>query len=268
MYEDSRPGRSFRKTKNRERSRGRVFVGWCQDDAKHDERLREGLVRLIRGTALEGRKLDDLMEGASEALEHAMEAWQREVAALRKNAEEFGPLTETSKAPAVKATLRQIQRLENEYLLTELANRQFLPGYGFPSGIITFVPLTIDELQRRQGAAQAREKREEALSRRLGYPSREMKIAIREYAPGAEIVMDGRVYESGGVTLNWHIPPGMETQGEIQAIRHVWHCQSCGITGDSASMVQAVLPALQEVRSSDEVPRASRLRGRYPTAAT
>ena len=221
---------------------GRGFVEWCQRDAKRDERLREGLFRLIRGTALEGSKVDHLMEAAADALEHAMEAWQREVAALRKNAEEFGPLTETSKAPAVKATLRQIQRLENEYLLTELANRQFLPGYGFPSGIITFVPLTIDELQRRQAVAQAPAKREEALSRRLGYPSREMKIAIREYAPGAEVVMDGRVYESGGVTLNWHIPPGVETQGEIQAIRHVWHCQGCGVTGDSASLDEAVCP--------------------------
>ena len=221
---------------------GERFVKWCRDGAERDQRLGEGLRRLVRGTALEGKTPDDVMSTAAEALAGAMQAWGREVDALRKNAEEFGPITETSTAPAVRAALRQIQRLENEYLLTELANRQFLPGYGFPNGIITFVPLTIDELRRRQRREEIRDRREEALSRRLGYPSREMKIAIREYAPGAEIVMDGRVYQSGGVTLNWHIPPGVETQREIQAIRHVWHCRRCGITGDAPSMHKPVCP--------------------------
>ena len=62
-----------------------------------------------------------------------------------------------------------------------------------------------------------------------------MEVAIREYAPGAEVVMDGRVYESGGVTLNWHLPPGVENVNEVQAIRHVWRCRECGATGDAPS---------------------------------
>ncbi len=38
-------------------------------------------------------------------------------------------------------------------------------------------------------------------------PSRQLPVAIREYAPGANLVLDGRVYRSGGVTLSWHLPP-------------------------------------------------------------
>ena len=134
------------------------------------------------------------------------------------------------RAPAILAIERQLRRLEGEYLLAELANRQFLPGYGFPNGIVSFVPTTIDELKRRKAD---REGREEAFGKRSGYPSRQMEMAIREYAPGAEIVMDGRVYQSSGVTLNWHIPPGVESLNEVQALRHVWRCRQCGVTGDT-----------------------------------
>lgn len=63
-------------------------------------------------------------------------------------------------------------------------------------------------------------------------------MAVREYAPGSEVVMDGRVYESGGVTLNWHLPPNAGEDGvrEVQAIRSVWRCRTCGATGDAPSL--------------------------------
>ena len=183
---------------------GRQFVEWCRADAEHDDRLVKGLRRLIRGTALATGPTTHLLDVTADSMTQSMGAWRREVDALRKDAEQFRGGEPESRAPAVLAIERQLRRLESEYLLAELANRQFLPGYGFPNGIVSFVPTTIDELKRRQAD---REGREEALGKRSGYPSRQMEIAIREYAPGAEIVMDGRVYQSGGVTLNWHIPP-------------------------------------------------------------
>jgi len=66
---------------------------------------------------------------------------------------------------------------------------------------------------------------------RHGYPARELAIAIRDYAPGTDTVLDGRVYRSGGVTLNWHVPPDHEAPSEIQSLRWVWRCQSCGGNG-------------------------------------
>ena len=214
-------------------SPGRQFVEWCRGDAEHDDRLVKGLSRLIRGTALAtGGTTTHLLDVTADAMTQSMGAWWREVDALRKDAEQFRGGEPESRAPAVLAIERQLRRLEGEYLLAELANRQFLPGYGFPNGIVSFVPTTIDELKRRQAD---REGRDEAFGKRSGYPSRQMEMAIREYAPGAEIVMDGRVYQSGGVTLNWHIPPGVESLNEVQALRHVWRCRQCGVTGDSLS---------------------------------
>ena len=211
-------------------SPGRQFIEWCRSDAEEDERLKVGLTRLVKGTALAASVPSELVSGAAKALGRSMDAWQREVDALRKDADQFGGEHSETRAPAVLAIERQLRRLEDEYLLSELANRQFLPGHGFPIGVVSFIPTTIHDLRRKQAALEGRE---EAFGRRLGYPSRQMAMAIREYAPGAEVVMDGRVYESAGVTLNWHLPPGVEGVSEVQALRQVWRCVQCGATGDA-----------------------------------
>jgi DEAD/DEAH box helicase domain-containing protein len=63
----------------------------------------------------------------------------------------------------------------------------------------------MEELERRQRRPD--QEREDNRAVRHGYPARELAIAIRDYAPGTDTVLDGRVYRSGGVTLNWHLPP-------------------------------------------------------------
>jgi hypothetical protein len=87
----------------------------------------------------------------------------------------------------------------------------------------------MEELTRRQ--RREAQEREDNRAMRRGYPSRELAIAIRDYAPGTDTVLDGRVYRSNGVTLNWHMPPDQEGAPEIQSLRWVWRCQSCGGNG-------------------------------------
>lgn len=43
--------------------------------------------------------------------------------------------------------------------------------------------------------------------------------------------MDGLVYRSSGVTLNWHIPAHEKEAREIQSIKFAWRCQGCGASG-------------------------------------
>lgn len=210
---------------------GSQFVEWCRCKAERQDSLVTGLRRLVMGTALATANVAQLLNTAAGALARAMTAWQQEAEALRQD--EHDLMDGAERGPAVRAIQWQLRRLEGEYLLRELVNRQFLPGYGFPTGIVGFVTLTIESLKRRQN--RERQDRDEASGRRLSYPSRQMEMAIREYAPGAEVVIDGRVYESAGVTLNWHIPPGVESVNEVQALRHVWRCHGCGATGDAIS---------------------------------
>jgi DEAD/DEAH box helicase domain-containing protein len=95
-------------------------------------------------------------------------------------------------------------------------------SYDFPTDVVSLVTTTAEELDRRR--RQQVQEREDNRAVRLGYPARELTIAIRDYAPGTDTVLDGRVYLSGGVTLNWHVPPDQDGPPEIQSLRWVWRC--------------------------------------------
>lgn len=209
------------------------FIEWCRGEAGSDNHFLQGLRYLVTRSVLATDTPENLPLLCASAMERVAEAWLNEFDALHQESDLFSGGNPESRAPAVLAIKRQISRLENEYLLGELANRQFLPGYGFPTGVVSFVPVTIDELKKRKQAQ--KDEREDSYGRRSGYPTRQMAIAIREYAPGAEIVIDGRVYQSDGLTLNWHLPPDAAQISEIQSIAHVWHCRQCGATGDAHS---------------------------------
>ena len=208
----------------------RRFVEWCRATRK-SEQLSLGVDRLVRGTVLETTVHDGLFKACSDAMKVVADAWTGEVDALKADAEQILGNTQDSPSPAWRAIERQLRRLEGEYLLGELARRHFLPGYGFPTGVVNFVTTTVEDLKKED----SRQTREESFGKRAGYPSRALEMAIREYAPGAEVVIDGRVYQSSGVTLNWHLPPEAADISEVQAIGHVWRCRQCGATGDVRS---------------------------------
>ncbi|WP_234921379.1 hypothetical protein, partial [Vibrio anguillarum] len=72
--------------------------------------------------------------------------------------------------------------------------------------------------------------REDNVSINRGLPSRNLAVAIREYAPGSEIVLDGRVHRAAGISLNWqkiHVDGAKDSQKFDLA----WRCPSCGQTG-------------------------------------
>ena len=74
------------------------------------------------------------------------------------------------------------------------------------------------------------------MARTRQYPARDLADALREYAPGSDVVVDGRVLASAGLTLNWKIPAGDKPVHEIQARRYAWHCGGCGTIGTSFHM--------------------------------
>lgn len=115
----------------------------------------------------------------------------------------------------------ELRRLCREFLLSGLADRGFLPGHGFPSDIVTFIPgreFKLPDDSPQDGSRQ---------SRALG-PQRSLDIAIRDYAPGSEIVLDGLVHRSAGVTLNWQRPATEENLADIQSLKQHWQCRNCG----------------------------------------
>src|SRR5690606_8502036 len=75
--------------------------------------------------------------------------------------------------------------------------------------------------------------REDSRTRYKSKPSRNLAMALSEYAPGSSIVMDGKVFKSGGVALNWQIPDDDAGIVENQLFRTAWKCKTCGQVGVS-----------------------------------
>ena len=240
----------FERTTNDGVSPAERYREWCSEGSRLDEAdLRRGVNRLLRRTALETQEdsvLRPLLATSAEVIRVAQERWIEEIRELETQLDQYGGEEKPgTKTPAKLAIERQLARIRGEYLLGQLSASGFLPGHGFPTDVVPFVPTTLiqlrrDEHQRRAARDQANE-REDSAARRRGYPTRELAVAIRDYAPGAEVVLNGRVYRSQGVSLNWHMPPGDPQIRELQSFRHAWRCTGvgCGASGTRSVRVDS-----------------------------
>lgn len=183
--------------------------------------------KLVRGTALES--VPDLIGTTRQMFSQATEDFGRQWRALREQAGAVAP-------EARRGIEIMIGRMTREFLLRELTNRSLLPGHGFPTAVLPFIT-DCAEVRARDRRKDEDEGGETQRNRQYDYPSRNADIAIREYAPGAEIVVDGLVWTSAGVTLNWERPAHDEAAREIQSIRWSWLCNDCGESGSDRRMV-------------------------------
>jgi len=181
---------------------------------------------LVLGTALAGDP--GLAAAAAEAFERAAAAFGSQWRALREQADLVA-------AEARAGIERQLRRMGKEPLLGELADRSVLPGHGFPTAVVPFVTECAETRNRR---VRDEDGGETTRNRRYNYPSRNADVALREYAPGAQVVVDGLVWTSAGVQLNWQRPTE-EGGDRIQSIRWAWTCGECGEAGCEALMPDA-----------------------------
>jgi Lhr-like helicase len=205
------------------------FSSWCRRLAtRPSQKLEQGLKHLLRHTFYERAAHDSLFRRAAEEMDDLALSWQTEWENLNKEQQQIKKEAGDD-SPAFRAVSFHMARLEGEYLLRELSNRGFLPAHGFPGHITPFDNYTIEQFKRdRRSKAQGRE---DNRSRFREMPSRDLTTALREYAPGSEIVLDGLIYRSAGLTLNWHIPADQEDIKEVQNIKFAWRCRRCGGSG-------------------------------------
>jgi hypothetical protein len=203
------------------------FLLWCDATKARLSDHGEPLAAILGGTPVTPDR--SLFERARDALIRIADERRAEWDALKQ--QEAGVAADNK--PAFNAIRFQKRRASEAYLLSELAAEGFLPGYGFPTGI---VPLVTDSVARR--ALVQREVREDARSRSRDYPSRKLDIALFEYAPGTTLVLDGLAYTSAGITLNWRAPANADGVREIQALRTAWRCRTCGAAGVTSTVAQ------------------------------
>lgn len=208
------------------------FQSFCLGfDVQNKPVLSKGLRQLVRHSAYEGMPQTTIIGHAAHTMSSVTADWDAEWSALLQQEQET--LGGGKESPAHKAVLYQKGRMGGEYLLRELATRGFLPGYGFPSHITSFDNLTIGKYKQ---AFSQKAGREDNRYRKRELPSRDRVTALREYAPGSEVVMDGLMYRSAGITLNWHIPATQQDASEIQEIKFAWRCHHCGASGSTHNL--------------------------------
>lgn len=187
---------------------------------------RDKVAHLVRGSVLADD--DEVFDAASADLRRIRAAFRAEWAALQA----VRSLGGTEDSAMNRGLAIQLKRMCEDYLLSVLSGRGFLPSHGFPTGVVSFVCRT-DDPQAASGAP----------SRRKSYPQRQLDMAIREYSPGSEVVIDGLVHRSAGVTLNWRQPASADGVREIQNLLWRWRCSGCGESGTSRNRERSDCPS-------------------------
>ncbi|MBF0400592.1 MAG: DUF1998 domain-containing protein [Magnetococcales bacterium] len=178
------------------------------------EALAVDLALLIRGTALEGLEAVHLAAETAEVFESILGRWRAEYAELLARS------TAAGNADVKKAFELKMRRMKGEFLLGELARCGFTPSYGFPVDVVNFDHLSGHD--RDTGDLSI------AFGERLGGASRTLDVAIREYAPGGEVVVDGLVHRSEGVMPAWK---SIADASKLEDLQHFWECHSCRTFG-------------------------------------
>ncbi|WP_108946910.1 DEAD/DEAH box helicase [Shewanella halifaxensis] len=170
--------------------------------------------KLIVGTALSGTPVANILNNTREKLKELEGQWLYQVDTIERDL-----LDAVEGSPHAYRLNIELTHLRDKHLISELAGKAFLPGYGFPTDVVSFNNNNIADYRENNGASDARD-----------FPNRNLGMAIREYAPGTELVVDGRVFKSAGISLNWQ-KMQIENVRESQRFDRSWHCTHCGQTG-------------------------------------
>lgn len=199
------------------------FLAWLSSTTNQWD---TNIQTLVRSTVLANTSSHRLRVKAFETMSRLKDQWVKEYSYLENEL-----ATAVEGTPYAYRMNIEKYRLGNEYLLRELAAKSFLPGYGFPTDVVNFDNNNIEDFLREKNKNKTpKEDRDDNVSRYRGLPSRNLAVGIREYAPGAEIVLDGRVFRSGGVSLHWHNVTDTGAN-EAQKFDLAWRCDCCGQTG-------------------------------------
>jgi superfamily II DNA/RNA helicase len=190
--------------------------------------LRDGFEQVRANSILLDYSPVTIIRQSINSLSRILDEWQQECNFI---SEEFAQLLANNvnnNDPYYRKVEIDLKRHEGEFLLKYLIAGGFLPGYGFPVGIATFNPYSIFHYSNQNHQNNTDDDDgESSPNRAKRLPSRNLAIALSEYAPGSEIVLNGRVYVSNGISLTGQI----DAAAAIQPIKWAWRCQNCGNTG-------------------------------------
>jgi DEAD/DEAH box helicase domain-containing protein len=181
-----------------------LFSNWILTNSVHA--YESTLSTIVKNTPLEGKSFLFLLnktvfnfQKLSNKTVNKKNGFEEKLSAL---AGEFG-----DQSPAYKAVLFQKNKFLEKNAIGYLAEEGFLPSAGLPTGIVEFDTLNIDDLRNNRSSKSK--------------PSYFITRALSEFAPGNQIVLDGKSYTSEGIILK--NDRGVHSETEI-----IQSCSHCG----------------------------------------
>lgn len=159
----------------------RAWIAYAREtaDPKH-------LAAMFRGTALEGRHdWTPLFDAALELFDKVVKDWTSDYDALLQT------WKTATKQVQSNSKRYQMLALAETTVIEVFADARFLPRYGFPIGVHKLRVITIDEDSNR-----LREEDQYRLER-------SGLLALREYVPGSQIMVGGKLLTSRGLLKHW-----------------------------------------------------------------
>lgn len=195
-----------------------IWQQFCDWLRQPESQYLDGTIQaLTQNTALSYVSSTYLRTHAIEKITALADIWQAD---LRQMNEKIHQATD---GRYKKALEREKKTHCNENLLLHLATHNFLPSYGFPTDVVNLKVRKLEDLLKEQ------KQREDNLFIRQESPTRSLHVALREYAPGSQIVLDGKVYRSAGINLR--TKSDEQGRNENQQFDTSWRCHMCGTTG-------------------------------------
>ena len=151
--------------------------------------------RLLKDTGLEGATLnwDDLVKTTIEQFESAIGRWRADYDPLIEAYTEL--LNEKQHTAEVRsqawALYYQARKLRDVTVIEALGDRQFMPRYGFPIGVQKLNVLSYDD------------RRDRVIYEDQYRLERPSLLALREYIPGSQLLVGGKLITSRGLMKHW-----------------------------------------------------------------
>lgn len=218
-----------------EQSQYLAFINWLSATPPE---LDVPIKSITHGTPLATKTTATIVQDCIDKLKSIGQYWIDEHAKITAKIDQIKQDNKSAKADSrlenlayVRALELELNRHEQEYLLKELAMRTFLPSYGFPTNVVSLNTYNIEQFKHERGQKDGSiQSREDNIFMFKELPSRGMAIALKEYAPSSQVVIDGRVHRVAGISLNWHRPTDSNAKEE-QKFDIAWRCTHCGASG-------------------------------------
>lgn len=158
--------------------------------------------QLVEGTYKENSSISDAAEATKASLEQLKEAYTKQIEALTEIKKKV------DRVYRQKALEHQIKNLKEKNLLSYLAEQNFLPSAGLPTGLVE---------------CQLGEQKSKKDSYRPISVTRHLSRSILEFAPGTQLVCNEWVYE----------PEGIVMKSQYQQAAELYAVCTCGNCGHS-----------------------------------